>query len=121
MTRCVDAAGIVRIVRDHEDGRALALERADQRHGGGRLDGVEAGHELVEEVGHLVAAFAATDVNDDIDIGELRDSIQRYRDIQKDIHELERRLEALRALQEMRQSGQLSNEQYDAAVLKLTS
>ena len=34
----------------------------------------------------------------DIDIGELRDSIQRYRDIQKDIHELERRLEALRAL-----------------------
>ncbi len=35
----------------------------------------------------------------DIDIGELRDSIQRYRDIQKDIHELERRLEALRALQ----------------------
>ena len=37
----------------------------------------------------------------DIDIGELRESIQRYRDIQKDIHELERRLEALRALQEM--------------------
>jgi energy-coupling factor transporter ATP-binding protein EcfA2 len=34
----------------------------------------------------------------DIDIGELRESIQRYRDIQKDIHELERRLEALRAL-----------------------
>lgn len=32
-------------------------------------------------------------------IGELRDSIQRYRDIQKDIHELERRLEALRARQ----------------------
>lgn len=37
----------------------------------------------------------------DIDIGELRESIQRYRDIQKDIHELERRLEALRELQEM--------------------
>ena len=37
----------------------------------------------------------------DIDIGELRESIQRYRDIQKDIHELERRLEALRALQAM--------------------
>ncbi|HEY6817635.1 MAG TPA: SbcC/MukB-like Walker B domain-containing protein [Croceibacterium sp.] len=37
----------------------------------------------------------------DIDIGELRDSIQRYRDIQKDIHELERRLEALRALAEL--------------------
>ncbi|TIL68468.1 SbcC/MukB-like Walker B domain-containing protein [Mesorhizobium sp.] len=35
----------------------------------------------------------------DIDIGELRESIQRYRDIQKDIHELERRLLALRALQ----------------------
>ncbi len=35
----------------------------------------------------------------DIDIGELRESIQRYRQIQKDIHELERRLEALRALQ----------------------
>lgn len=35
----------------------------------------------------------------DIDIGELRESIQRYRDIQKDIQELERRLEALRALQ----------------------
>jgi hypothetical protein len=34
----------------------------------------------------------------DIDIGELRESIQRYRDIQKDIHELECRLEALRAL-----------------------
>ncbi|WP_342248960.1 SbcC/MukB-like Walker B domain-containing protein [Sphingomonas sp. OTU376] len=34
----------------------------------------------------------------DIDIGELRESIQRYRDIQRDIHELERRLEALRAL-----------------------
>lgn len=34
----------------------------------------------------------------DIDIGELRDSIQRYRDVQKDIHELENRLEMLRAL-----------------------
>lgn len=34
----------------------------------------------------------------DIDIAELRNSIQRYRDIQKDIHELERRLEVLRAL-----------------------
>jgi hypothetical protein len=34
----------------------------------------------------------------DIDIGELRDSIQRYRDVQKDIHELEKRLEMLRAL-----------------------
>lgn len=34
----------------------------------------------------------------DIDIGELRESIQRYRDVQKDIHELERRLEMLRAL-----------------------
>lgn len=34
----------------------------------------------------------------DIQIGELRDSIQRYRDIQKEIHELERRLEAMRAL-----------------------
>lgn len=30
-------------------------------------------------------------------------------------------VDQLRALQEMRQSGQLSNEQYDAAVLKLTS
>lgn len=35
---------------------------------------------------------------DHIDIGELRESIQRYRDIQKDIHELERRLEALRGM-----------------------
>ena len=34
----------------------------------------------------------------DIDIGELRESIQRYRQIQKDIHELERRLEALKLL-----------------------
>ncbi len=38
---------------------------------------------------------------DDIDIGELRESIQRYRDIQKDIHELERRLEALRTMQKL--------------------
>ncbi|MBB4346294.1 SbcC/MukB-like Walker B domain-containing protein [Aliirhizobium cellulosilyticum] len=38
---------------------------------------------------------------DDIDIGELRESIQRYRDIQKDIHELERRLEALRIMQKL--------------------
>ncbi|QFY61477.1 DNA primase [Rhizobium grahamii] len=38
---------------------------------------------------------------DDIDIGELRDSIQRYRDIQKDIHELERRLESLRNMQKL--------------------
>ncbi|ESX83497.1 hypothetical protein [Mesorhizobium sp. LNJC405B00] len=37
----------------------------------------------------------------DINIGELRESIQRYRDIQKDIHELERRLGALRALAEL--------------------
>ncbi|HEX3918841.1 MAG TPA: SbcC/MukB-like Walker B domain-containing protein [Caulobacteraceae bacterium] len=35
----------------------------------------------------------------DIDIGELRDSIQRYRQIQKDIRELEERLNALQALQ----------------------
>jgi energy-coupling factor transporter ATP-binding protein EcfA2 len=34
-----------------------------------------------------------------IDIGELRESIQRYREIQRDIHELEQRLEALKALQ----------------------
>jgi hypothetical protein len=37
----------------------------------------------------------------DIDIGELREGIQRYRDIQKDVHELERRLDALRALAEL--------------------
>ncbi|MDX8506247.1 SbcC/MukB-like Walker B domain-containing protein [Mesorhizobium captivum] len=37
----------------------------------------------------------------DINIGELRESIQRYRDIQKDIHELERRLAALRVLAEL--------------------
>ncbi|MGI2034677.1 SbcC/MukB-like Walker B domain-containing protein [Rhizobium panacihumi] len=36
---------------------------------------------------------------DHIDIGELRESIQRYRDIQKDIHELEKKLEALRNMQ----------------------
>ena len=35
----------------------------------------------------------------DIAIGELRDSIQRYRDIQKDIAELQRRLDALQKLQ----------------------
>jgi len=35
----------------------------------------------------------------DIDIGELRESIQRYRQIQKDIRELEERLNALKALQ----------------------
>ncbi|WP_395676454.1 SbcC/MukB-like Walker B domain-containing protein [Inquilinus sp.] len=35
----------------------------------------------------------------DIDIRELRESIQRYRDIQTVIHELERRLEALRKVQ----------------------
>jgi hypothetical protein len=34
-----------------------------------------------------------------IDIAELRDSIQRYREIQKTIADLERRLEALRAIQ----------------------
>ena len=34
----------------------------------------------------------------DIDIGELRDSIQRYRQIQQDIHDLEDRLAALRSL-----------------------
>ena len=37
----------------------------------------------------------------DIDIGELRESIQRYREIQRDIHELEQRLEALRAIQRL--------------------
>lgn len=37
----------------------------------------------------------------DIDIGELREGIQRYRGIQKDVHELERRLDALRALAEL--------------------
>ena len=35
----------------------------------------------------------------DIDIGELRESIQRYRQIQKDIRELEERLTALQSLQ----------------------
>lgn len=35
----------------------------------------------------------------DIDIGELRESIQRYRQIQKDIQELEHRLQSLRELQ----------------------
>jgi energy-coupling factor transporter ATP-binding protein EcfA2 len=35
----------------------------------------------------------------DIEIGELRDSIRRYREIQRDIHELQKRLEALRAIQ----------------------
>lgn len=35
----------------------------------------------------------------DIDIGELRESIQRYRQIQKDIHELQARLDSLRELQ----------------------
>jgi len=35
----------------------------------------------------------------DIDIGELRESIQRYREIQRDIQELEQRLEALTAIQ----------------------
>lgn len=35
----------------------------------------------------------------DIDIGELRESIQRYRQIQKDIHDLQNRLDALRELQ----------------------
>lgn len=35
----------------------------------------------------------------DIDIGELRASIQRYRQIQREIHELHRRLEAVRVLQ----------------------
>jgi hypothetical protein len=34
----------------------------------------------------------------DIDIGELRESIQRYREIQRTIHELRQRLEALRHL-----------------------
>lgn len=34
----------------------------------------------------------------DIDIGELRESIGRYQDIQKDIRDLERRLEALREI-----------------------
>jgi hypothetical protein len=37
----------------------------------------------------------------DIDIAELRESIQRYREIQRDIHELEQRLEALRAIQSL--------------------
>lgn len=36
---------------------------------------------------------------DDIDIAELRESIQRYRQIQKDIHELERKLAALKTIQ----------------------
>jgi len=35
----------------------------------------------------------------DIDIGELRDSIQRFRQIQRDIRELEERLNALKAIQ----------------------
>jgi energy-coupling factor transporter ATP-binding protein EcfA2 len=38
---------------------------------------------------------------DDIDIGELRDSIGRYRDIQKDIHDLERKLNALRHMRDL--------------------
>jgi len=56
----------------------------------------------------------------DIDIGELRESIQRYRQIQRDIHELERRLEALRNLQSQigRFAGLLEKEEIARGVEK---
>ncbi len=60
---------------------------------------------------------------DDIDIGELRDSIQRYRDIQRDIHELELRLAALRGLHGMigRFDDLLEREETARATARLAS
>jgi hypothetical protein len=59
----------------------------------------------------------------DIDIGELRDSIQRYRDVQKDIHELEKRLEMLRALSVLVQdfAGLLEREEMVRGVARLAA
>ncbi|WP_225421333.1 SbcC/MukB-like Walker B domain-containing protein [Sphingomonas parva] len=50
-----------------------------------------------------------------IDIGELRESIQRYREIQKTIHELERRLEALRSLKSLVDRFVAKQEEEDVA------
>ncbi|GGF62237.1 hypothetical protein GCM10007301_22490 [Azorhizobium oxalatiphilum] len=52
--------------------------------------------EDMRSVDHFVHQFLLE--KKDIDIGDLRDSIRRYQDIQKDIRELERRLEALREI-----------------------
>lgn len=59
----------------------------------------------------------------DIDIGELRDSIQRYRDVQKDIHELERRLDLLRALSGLVQNftGLIEREETARGVSRLAA
>lgn len=59
----------------------------------------------------------------DIDIGELRESIQRYREIQRDIQELEQRLEALTAIQALivKFAEMLEREEVARGVVRLAS
>lgn len=57
-----------------------------------------------------------------IDIAELRDSIQRYREIQKTIADLERRLEALRAIQvQVEEFARLLEEEETCRALEKTA